>query len=218
MRPMIEHFIRENWTEVAEKSLLNCHAQGLHSVMLSDTPGRRIRMFCTTKDHVLHQNFARRMNTTMSIAVHCHRQPITLVGVRGTFFNILYKRFPGGGGPLILNGFKYQSKIIDGEIGFKKTAPGTGFHEPWTNECGVDSCEVMQAHDLHTVAVEARTLAAWVVLEGYEDPTYDSTCYSNADLETENFDHLYKKPSEEQLRDLLGLYGFTNDYYRQKDS
>lgn len=47
MLSIIKHFVQNNYETVINKSFLNCHVHGLHSIMLHDVDGQRIRLFIT---------------------------------------------------------------------------------------------------------------------------------------------------------------------------
>ena len=68
----------------------------------------------------------------------------------------------------------------------------------------------LQANELHTVACEAKKVAAWLVFEGKEDPNYIPFTYSNADLDNADFSDLYKKADKNDVLNLLELAGYTN--------
>lgn len=68
----------------------------------------------------------------------------------------------------------------------------------------------MAAYEEHTVYVTKGYAAAWYVQEGAENPHYDSTCWSNADLTKFDFSEYYKPMSVEYLRWLLRIIGASS--------
>jgi len=54
---LIRHFVRENEDEVLAKSLLHCHGNNIHSIMLSEKKnGGTIRLFVAEPGHNLDIN------------------------------------------------------------------------------------------------------------------------------------------------------------------
>lgn len=204
MQAIVDHLARENLEEMVQGSYLNCHAKGLHSLMLLSSPGKTIRMFYATRTHDLWKNAPDlRATEAMSIAVHPHRRNLTLATLFGTMFNVRYRYARPARAPVYLDEFRYQSKIVDGDIGFKRERQRVPFETADVERVYAGQGAVMASRDLHTVFVPKGTAAAWFVLEGRQDPEYADICYSNADLESAVFDGFYEKPTEADVVNIL---------------
>ena len=194
---MLGHLLANNLDLILEKSLVNCHARGLHSVMLIEKPEQTVRLFVTDEDHELWRNHPSTYQYGLSIGFHPHHCNVTLIPVTGYFTNWIVAPVidatDSHPGLFNLGSFQYQSGITGKEINFKKcgdvefgTTSLTSYFQ------GRHKAAEMKAEQLHTVYVEKDKIAAWLVLEGMENASHDGMCYSNADLETEDFSHLYK--------------------------
>lgn len=195
--------IRGREAEVAAKSLVNCHAIGLDSILFDDTPGSRIRLFITRPEHTLWTNHG--FETDMSLAVHPHHCDVTLHCVRGMIQNLAYRVL--GSSHLKVEGafvdkWRYESAITGKEATFTKV--GTE-HLKLTNATPMYSGheKSMHADILHTVAVPMGVRAAWFVYEGMEDECYQPYCYSRADLSKFDASELYKPMSVENMMKVL---------------
>lgn len=177
-------------------SLQNTHAIGLYSIVFEVGPPM-IRMYFADSNHELWKNELQFLSETevqfpheMSIAVHSHRQDITLVPIFGSIFNLVFSRVKTNyDRSIILNSYKYSSPIIN-QIGkFNLCSKQSLFYSSDLLPLQENKC--LEAHELHTVFIPRNTMAAWFVLEGEKDQNYDSACYSNSDLENFDFTNLY---------------------------
>lgn len=195
MKHLIKHLVHEHLPEIAAKSLLNCHVQGLHSIMLIDTPERRVRLFITDETHQLHLNTC---NNLGSLAAHAHHCNITLHMVQGAMVNLEYILHPRGD----LQAYYYTSGILNEQGSFDQAevCPAL-FEDARMLEAGMSLH--LPAHLIHSVQVNEGMVAAWFVYEGAKDPAYQSYSYSNNNLEQSSFAHLYKPMSEERVVSLL---------------
>lgn len=197
-KALVAHLLQSNLPEILAKSRLHCHAHNLHSIMLLEAPGKTIRVFVAEPGHTLWRNFPENIESGMSVGFHPHHCDLTLVGLRGTFFNWIVR----SGNELVLPRFRYRSALRGEKPGFEKMGTiGLRTHEGRFLTAGASVS--MRATDVHTVAALTDRWSAWLVLEGGEDTNYEPFCYSTAELETESFDHLYKPMSESKLRELL---------------
>lgn len=204
MRDLVRHLIKCNFDEIVEKSLLNCHAYGLHSVMLLDHPNTKIRMFVTDESHQLHKNVPGEMRNGMEIAFHPHHCDLMFHVIEGDLFNwIVEPKYIGGAGGLYLDKYIYQSAITQGVgkfIPLMTKVPLRTISAKWHPEGkGFE----MKAHEIHTVAVAYKEIAAWLVVEGKEDANYNPFAYSNSRLDKQSFDGLYIKPTRGKIEFLL---------------
>lgn len=201
MKELIRHLIHENMFEMMEKSLLDCHCVGLHSIMLIDTPEKRVRMFVSTCESEMWQNHHLNISRhPMSIGFHPHHCNLTLHVVKGEIKNWIVKPDPKG--EVEMSKFLYQSKITKGETSFKYL----GQEKLLTvtdNIIKAGESVFMHADEIHTVAVPRGQVAAWMVYEGNEYPGYEPYIWSNSDLTALKTDHLYRKAKPSEIVELL---------------
>ncbi len=201
MKHLIQHLIGNNFDEIVLKSFLNCHAKGLHSIMLLDSPEKTIRLFVTDPDHELYKNNKADYHIhQMSVAFHAHHCNITIDVVKGCIANWIVSEGKGG---ILADQFKYRSAITDEETNFElieKKCPLRTDEYTFLNE---GESAPMKANVLHTVYVPKGQVAAWLVYEGKEDKEYESLAYSNHDLTKQDFSNLYQRASTQEVLQLL---------------
>ncbi len=178
----------------------HAHSRHVHSVVLNaGTP--TVRLYFADRNHTLWKNYLTfragecKFNESMSVAVHSHRQTISLLPIFGNVYNFSFSQHAPtfGAVPCHLQAFRYRSAILTGKGGFEPAGHETIYYK---RECRLSSLLRLGAKDLHTIYVSKGERAAWFVIEGSADPEYDSTCYSNADLTAVDFSELYKPMSE----------------------
>lgn len=155
--------------------IVDCHVRGVWSMMLHDEPGNRMRVFWATPIHELAPN-NRFEFEPMTIAAHPHHCDITLVKIFGSAYNHVVQAHPEREGQFVK--CEYRSAIKDGQGGLVNTGERfVMFRQRKTliPETG----DQMGAHQLHTISVAKGQEAAWLVLEGREDPNYRPICYTN---------------------------------------
>lgn len=200
MKALIKHLVENNMPEILEKSLLNCHVIGVHSIMLLNSPGKTIRLYVADKNHELYKNVPE-SGMYMSVAYHPHHCNITIQVTAGILRNDTVEETESG---LRLNKFLYNSEITNGKIGFTKT--GSCLVSVVRTDCVYANDSIsLEADEIHTVSVEKNEVSAWLVFEGKEDANYKPYCLSNADLENQSFDQLYQKPTQDDIIRLLNL-------------
>jgi hypothetical protein len=199
MKHYIKHIIQNNLQEVVEKSLLNCHIIGLHSIMISDASDRMIRLYIADKGHQLHKNLPINYENGLSVGFHSHHCDLSLHCIKGKIFNWVVEEADTG---FELTKYNYSSKITSDEMGFTNTGKSylTTTSEVWITE---ENMLTMGAKQIHTVGCDKDSFNAWLVYQGKEDKTYTSYCWSNANLEKEKGENLYLKPTETQVLELL---------------
>jgi hypothetical protein len=202
LKHLVNHLVAEHFPEIVGQSYLNCHAQGLHSIMFLDTPEHRVRLFVTTPDHTLYKNTGN-PKQKLSLAAHPHHCNLTIEVIKGIFHNITYEPKEGGE----LKPFYYISGIHNAQGGFvaRHDRPGATFVGSTHVQPGESL--VLPAHALHSVLVPKGQVAAWFVYEGREDNNYLSYSYANHDLEQFSFDGLYQRPTAAQVMELLQSAG-----------
>lgn len=186
MKSLIKHYFLNNQQEMLDKSYINCHVKGLHSLMLSDCPGKMIRLYITSKGH--NMNTKGLLDKPLPLSIHAHHCNLTLTCVYGQFNNLSYYKRKIKNLKYIahpetygwIDKYKYQSAVIGGEEGSKFEHVGREFLEHESQQgCGEGTSVYLPAKQLHTVSVDGGEIAAWLVLEGQEDSNYESVCYNS---------------------------------------
>jgi hypothetical protein len=162
------HLMRAERGEI-KNVIHNCHVIGLHSIMLHDEPGNRVRLFVAGKNHRL-------WGTPMPLAIHAHHCDVVLVGVSGTVNNLRYEL--GGAGAIRTREYRYESGVT-GTVSLTPTGQEVSLTQVDLRPVTSGVSASMGASELHTVKVDRYHAASWFVIEGAEDPEYDSLCYTN---------------------------------------
>lgn len=166
MKELIKHLLANNYDEIKEKSIFNCHSVGLHSIMLLESPGKTIRLYIADSNHVLYRNFPENLGQErLSLSFHAHHCNLTLHCVYGKLLNWHVKGTAEQFG-FQIDKYNYKSKIKDGELSFHKVDSRENLETVnyiFLNEG--DSLQ-MSASDIHTVAVDKGRVSAWLVYEG----------------------------------------------------
>lgn len=178
-------------------SLINTHTKGLHSVVFEVGPPM-VRMYFAAEDHDLWKNEIRTNRTNLSfpydlsIAIHSHRQDITLIPIFGTIINftLSHENNSYGLGQIELSAYQYISPILEQEGKFIYCGAQKLF---LSQSIILQDPLFLSAKELHTIFIPQNTSAAWFVIEGEKDLNYNSTCYSNSKLENIVFDQMYQK-------------------------
>jgi hypothetical protein len=210
MKHLITHLIKNNLKEIVKKSFRNCHVQGLHSIMLLESPGKTIRLYYHEEKGALRYNtlsviLGQDEQCSMPLAFHPHHCNLTLHCVHGTMVNINAITVDGEAGEasdVTLSKFFYESRI-NGEQ-----------KEPMFKHGGIGNLRIdevktltpgqaitLNANVIHTVHCIGE--AAWLVYEGEEDPNYNSVAWSNADLTVVDHDIYYQPMTENQILQIL---------------
>ena len=202
MKSYIKHILDNNLDEVIEKSYWNCHLKGLHSLMLCDAPGKVVRMFAAMPECRLDRNSIGDIqgeNPFQSIAFHPHHCDLTLIPVKGSFRNWIIKISKSGDS--LITEWQYESAITKGEMSFRKIGDVKydvvkyGSYSDTSLDFGV----FMKADEIHTVSKYAGEFAAWIVMEGAEDPNYQNKCYSVVNPNEVDKSQLYQKMTAERI-------------------
>jgi hypothetical protein len=192
IRALLQHHLERARRGEIKNALRNCHVYGLQSVVLHDAPGNRIRLFCAADDH--HMAWEERGKQPMPLAIHQHHCDVTLVGVFGSAASLEFQL--GGDGGYDLTKCRFDSAITGaGALVSRGVKRHLWITHRVTLNHGVSAA--MRADVLHTVTVPDGQSAAWLVLEGAEDPDYLSVCYTNNP--TWDPSHLYRKPEREEV-------------------
>jgi hypothetical protein len=193
-----------------ELSLAHVHCHGLHSLVFTAGPPM-VRLYYAEIDHELWRNSVTlmanddpRLDDELSIAIHSHRQDITLVPIFGTVVNHAFKRVADDDDytprQIEIDAYRYVSPILHSRGEFVPCRWHQLAHKETTT-----LCEPLELHAkaLHTVYVPPGTRAAWLVVEGQKDAEYDDTCYSNADLAHFDWAGLYQPMTRSLARMII---------------
>lgn len=184
------------YEQLAAKSIVNCHAMGVDSVVLAGP--NMTRAFVAHKDHELWRNLPG--ENIMSVGYHAHHCNVRLVPIYGSVFNLSVMRSELRVSPKgRYREFMYQSPIRGKKGEFVSTGLRYEF-SPWIHR--MSKPVEMQAKEVHTIYVPRGEEAAWYVFEGDEDPIYTPLTWSNADLEKFDFAPLYQPMTVERYRAL----------------
>lgn len=201
----VRALVRTNLELMVSKSLKDCHARGVDSILFDDTPESRIRLFVARENHELWKNTPYPDEDILTVAYHGHRCDLTLDVVHGTIDNLVADH-TGSFGSSSYAEFIFDSKIKGGSGGFRKTKAVTDIEFMDVNRLGDYSLEksiFLPANVLHTIWVPMGEKAAWFVYEGKEDPDYKPICYSNADLENFDASDMYQPMDKDYLLQTL---------------
>lgn len=182
---------------IKELSLKNCHAMGVDSLVLSDRPNM-VRIFYAHGEHELYRNLPIvSSRESFSVGLHEHHCDIQMIPLFGKVFNIFADStfWRDGSGPVVpvkLDPFRYTSGINTGDntSRFQKveTIDSRRFD---LYKQKLDKPLNLKANVQHTVFIPQFESAAWMIVEGEENPLYSPITWSNADLENFDSTNLY---------------------------
>ena len=210
----LKHLIKTNTKFIIENSYHDVHARGVDSLMLYKSPDLGIRVFIAQEHHELYRNMPFSIKpfrgSELSVAVHRHRYPVTLIPIAGHIYNIEFfdaDSYVPGHNKVIevcLEEFQYKS-ALKGVGSFKSSLRYKNFLQGEQNfEMPLNVPVYMNMDQYHTIYVPEGQKAIWLVLEGREDEeNYESLSYSNANLDAFKFSGMYEKMSEETVHMLL---------------
>ncbi len=205
MKTLVQHLVANHLDNIVERSLLNCHAKGVHSIMLLESPEKTIRLFFAEKNSDIQYNSPHQFEEgfKLSVGFHSHHCNITLSCIKGEILNWIVKPTDVDDISRIrISKWVYHSKISNGEMGFESL--GMDFLKTSVlNELSVGKAAFMNANEIHTVGASPNEEHAWFVFEGKEDENYESFCWSNSKLDEITSDGLYVKPTEEEVLSIL---------------
>jgi hypothetical protein len=192
MKHLIKHLLRENQAEILTRSLKNCHCKGLHSIMLSESPGKTVRLYVTEYDHEMYRNFPFEYQDGLSIGFHPHSHNLTLYPVKGSILNWVAREVPKDAQPdedrivIELDKFNYKSKIKEGEMSFDLIEKNVKLETLGAFIYNKGMSAYMSADEIHTVGVAEKSITAWLVFEGRTNPDHKSVCYTNTNPNVNN--------------------------------
>jgi hypothetical protein len=137
-------------------SRLNCHAFGISSIVVRrHGSGPLVRIFLTWPDHKLATN----RPGDLTVGIHNHRYPLSLLPIFGDVVNVRYMRDDKGDISVYEWGFK--SGVESGEPEFKHR--GYALLSEFDRR-PLQAVDKLGAHELHTI--ECHGMCAWKVIEG----------------------------------------------------
>ncbi len=178
--------------DVKNQVIRNCHVKGIHSVVMSEYKGRLTRMFIADQDHEMYDTGDL---AAPALAYHPHKRDITILCLYGYITNTIIEFKDEG--RLRLEQFVFDSAIMgtggrrDGS--FQRTRKVFGFEVVRSTSMVSDGQVHMKASEIHSVSVRQGCPAAWIVIEGDEDPLYHPFAYSARDLHEADISDLYHK-------------------------
>lgn len=155
-------------------AIANCHVKGVTSIVLHDEPERRLRLFYASPHHEIFYSRALH-DSSMTLAIHPHHCDVTLIPVLGDVINEIYdlERCEDG----LYQECAYASAITGTEASLRPTGHlfrVLGYETARLRKGGT----FLPAEETHSVWVPRGRPAAWLVLEGREDPAYTPVCYT----------------------------------------
>lgn len=178
---------------ILSSSLINCHAEGMDSIVFKES-SPMVRMFVCRPEHTLWRNHLDD-GESFSVAIHMHRQDITMVPLCGQIWNVFFRR---GAPQFSLSAFDYSSQIADGKGGF---AP-CGSRNEGLEMYPLCAPLFLRGDESHTVYVPKGQVAAWLICEGSPTQDYSSVCYTNdRNLDKTDFSSLYRPMTAERLEE-----------------
>jgi len=192
---------------ILEKSIKNCHVKGLHSIVLSEGLGGRLkRMYIHEPEGGL------AVGGLIPLAVHAHRRDLKIKVLAGRLSNLCFK-FDAVSGFEVPR-WKWNSPILGKSGGFERSGSVKFAHNPVVSIHTEGSEFFLLADWLHTVDCSFGEWTAWIVSEGRFDPKYEPWAYSMADLSNLDMSELYQPfKSSKEIRDLVrtaGIHGVMN--------
>ena len=183
---------------IISASLINCHAAGMDSIVFKES-APMIRAFVARPEHNLWMNTTT-LESNLSVAIHMHRQDITMVPIFGEIANVhpdfRYNHF-------LFHAYQYDSQILDGKGGFGSVNENI--------RAGLIAMPLLMPTFLggsvfHTVYVPKGQSAAWLICEGAKNAGYSSVCFTNdGALEQADFSQLYQPMTQERLAEDMAL-------------
>lgn len=206
MEQLIKHLINNNLDEIVEKSILDCHSKGLHSIMLLDSPGKTIRLYISTPDSDMYRNLPENIGfKNISLGFHAHHCNLTLYCVKGSFTNWQVEKSSDPNSSLLLDKYLYSSKITNDELKFTLEAKSQFLNTESIRTVKEGGCISLKASDIHTVGCRGGDYNAWLVFEGKEDPDYKPFLWTDNDPNRKDHTGLYNKPSRAGILFLLQI-------------
>lgn len=180
--------------------LRNCHARGLHSVVLGEDGGRLRRLFIATPEHTLWRNTL--VGLPLSIGYHAHHCDLTIKVLAGSIANFTLR--PGHGRKLAA--WRYQSPIRGEAPRFVRLFGPAAYGADFVILNEASAPLHLPAAVMHTVNVTRDATAVWLIEEGEEDPHYLPLTLSDDDLSAFDWTGMYEPMDDAACAELLRRY------------
>lgn len=184
---MIKSILRHNMGRNDLSGIKNCHVEGLHSIMLNDAEGNRMRLyFSEPESQLIYNNISAGESRStvdadgyaavdsralasylpsMTLGVHGHRTEVRLVGVLGRARNHSVRISQMRSGTRGMRKYNYES-AIDGQGSITPTAEFFNVVSSKTTVLSAGVEVLMAPEDLHTISTAAEPGdCAWMVFE-----------------------------------------------------
>lgn len=179
---LIKDYLLDNAERIANQSYSNCHAVGVTSLLLM--PG--VRLFYAHYNHGLWggtPSVGFRKMSPLPVAYHSHNNQLNVQVLSGTIVNSVLV-----GGINRFDVFRHTSGITS-SLAFERVGEANFSVLDKTYE--KDQTFSLN-NEKHTVFVNRFEEACWLIFEGASIEN-DSLVYTNRDLSSEDFSHLYQK-------------------------
>jgi len=151
-------FVRDADDAALMKSVKQCHAKNVSSIVIRNDDGSLFRAFLAWPGHPLADN---RPGGNLAVGVHDHRYEVSLLKIVGDIENVTYERTTSGG--FELDEWLFESGIESGvpvvtRVGRQRIA------ESRREQLLTSSYVTISADSLHDI--ECRGVCGWYVQEG----------------------------------------------------
>jgi len=181
------------------EGIMNCHVPGLHSLVLQKSPHGMIRVYFADENHTLHMNDPE-PSATYSLAIHGHRQNLTLIGLLGRARNDQFALVPDPKGKW--HEHDYTSAIIDGKPSMTPTGRRAAMYFHSQRFMTREERIKLSYRDLHSVYVPEGERAAWMVIEGPPELDASQPCWRNTTDPVE-YEGLYQPMTHGDVLNIL---------------
>ena len=215
MLDFVKHQLINNKEFLLQNSFKNCAIEGLHLILLSSSNEVKIRLYITSKDHLLYKNqvfpdFKRESkclspSELMSQPVHHNKYDSTIKVINGDLINTIYTKcsqeFERS---FALKEYKCIIGTNPEETYFKYTQNVNFFYINKYKSYSANSQSsffMMKNFEYHNLSVSKNSVAAWLVFESGSYET-DYLMYSN-NMPSISSSNYQKFSSIEEITDLL---------------
>lgn len=197
MKELIKHLWKHNQEEIVSKSYLHWHGKNVHSIVLFDNEEKSIRLYIADIRNELFYNYPDNYNLgQMPIPFQRNPCDMTVECIKG---KLTIWRVEESDEGIPTTKFIHPTFV---ENSFEKVGPAVLKTIQHISIASGESMEIESSH-IHTLSCAPNSITAWFVYEGKRNPEYKMEFWSNKDLEKENREGLYKKPSALDVERLL---------------
>lgn len=209
MKNLITHLLQTNMEEIVKSSYINCHVHGLHSIMIVDKPGSRVRMYvaesgCALKDCTPDKI---KFGGKLPLGFHAHHCALTFEIVKGVLNNWIVFPSSFGGNYKGFNSYRFKSPILEETGGFDLVGKDLFMITDKVERLYEGHITRMEADQIHTVSIDETKITSWIVYEGKENPDFQNLTFSNIDLLNGHFEGLYIKPDADDIMRIIKMSG-----------